>query len=185
MLYLVLVFAIVTGNPTCAGLERPVGGPVIEPFAPIGRYAGHWGIDFGVPSGTAVRAADAGVVTFTGVVVGNRTVTIDHGGVKTSYSFLTRILTSRGATVGRGQVIAVTGQHRGHPSLHFSVRIRDVYVDPEPLLACRGDPGPGLWLGSALSAYPGLNASDHGRNVRSTTRGASGGGGLRPLPVGR
>ncbi len=147
MLYVVLVFAIVTtaGN-SCAGFEHPVGGPVIERFAPIGRYAGHWGIDFDVPSGTAVRAADAGVVTFTGVVVGNRTVTIDHGGVRTSYSFLTRILTSRGATVGRGQVIAVSGHHGGRPSLHFSVRIRDVYVDPEPLLVCRGDPGPGLWL---------------------------------------
>ncbi len=87
-----------------------------------------------------------GVVTFTGVVVGNRTVTFDHGGVRTSYSFLTQILTSRGATVGRGQVIAVSGHHGGRPSLHFSVRIRDVYVDPEPLLVCRGDPGPGLWL---------------------------------------
>jgi murein DD-endopeptidase MepM/ murein hydrolase activator NlpD len=146
MLYVVLFFAIVTGNPTCAGLEHPVGGPVIEPFAPIGRYAGHWGIDFGVPSGTAVGAADAGVVTVAGVVVGNRTVTIDHGGVKTSYSFLTLILTSRGATVGRGQVIAVSGHHGGRPSVHFSVRIRDVDVDPEPLLVCRGDPGPGLWL---------------------------------------
>ena len=148
MLYVVLVFAIVTaaGNPSCAGFEHPVGGPVIEPFAPIGRYAGHWGIDLDVASGTAVRAADAGVVTFTGVVVGNRTVTIDHGGVRTSYSFLTRILTSRGATVGRGQVIAVSGHHRGHPSLHFSARIGDIYVDPEPLLVCRGDPGPGLWL---------------------------------------
>ena len=48
--------------------------------------------------------------------------------------------------VGRGQVIAVSGHHGGRPSLHFSVRIRDVYVDPEPLLVCRGDPGPGLWL---------------------------------------
>jgi len=40
----------------------------------------------------------------------------------------------------------VSGHHGGRPSLHFSVRIRDVYVDPEPLLVCRGDPGPGLWL---------------------------------------
>ncbi|GMQ86708.1 MAG: hypothetical protein BMS9Abin07_2299 [Acidimicrobiia bacterium] len=187
MLYLVVVVAIVAsaGNPTCAGLDSPVGGAIIEPFAPIGRYAGHWGIDFAVPSGTAVRAADAGVVTFTGVVVGNRTVTIDHGGVRTSYSFLTRILTDRGATVRRGQVIAVTGSHRGRPSLHFSVRIGEDYVDPEPWLVCRGDPGPGLWLRSTMSAYPGLNASDHGRNLRPTTRGTPGGGGVRPSPATR
>jgi len=178
MLPLVLVTLLLT--PACAGLQPPVHGPIVEAFAPIGRYAGHWGIDFDALSGTAVRAADGGVVTFAGVVVGNRTVTIDHGGVRTSYSFLTTLLTQSGERVGRGEVIGLSGVHRGRPSLHFSARLGTDYVDPEPLLGCRSDPGPGLWLVTTLPAYPPEDAGHHGRNLRPTTRSASRGrrGGL-------
>lgn len=175
MLLLFLSISLVL-LPGCAGLHPPVNGPVGEGFAPIGRYAGHWGIDFRVAEGSAVRAADDGIVTFAGVVVGNRSVTIDHGGVKTSYSYLTRILTKSGAGVARGEVIALSGLHRLESALHFSVRVGGIYVDPEPWLRCLVAPGPGLWLGSTFPAYPVADAGDHGRYLRPTTRGASGGG---------
>ncbi len=169
MLPLVLFISLALLSPGCAGLQPPVNGPVGERFAPIGRYAGHWGIDFDVAEGSAVRAADDGIVTFAGVVVGNRSVTIDHGGVKTSYSYLARILTKGGASVTRGEVIALSGLHRLEPALHFSVRVGGIYADPEPWLRCHVAPGPGLWLGSTLPAYPVEDAGDHGRHLRPTT----------------
>lgn len=168
-----LLTGVVLFGPSCAGLQPPASGPVVEGFAPLGRFAGHWGTDFAVPTATEVRAADGGIVTFAGVVVGNRTVTIDHGGLKTSYSFLARTLTRPGDRVARGEVIGLSGWHRGRPSLHFSTRVDGVYVDPEPLLRCHGDPGGGLWLVGTGSAYPLDDAGDHGRNLRPTTRGAS------------
>lgn len=158
--------------PPCAGFRAPVDAAVTRPFAPIGRYAGHWGIDFAVAKGSAVRAADDGFVTFAGVVVGNRSVTVDHGGIKTSYSYLSEILTRTGAGVTRGSVIALSGWHGAQPALHFSARVRGTYVDPELFLACLSAPGPGLWLASTLRAYPPNDAGDHGRNLRPTTRGA-------------
>jgi murein DD-endopeptidase MepM/ murein hydrolase activator NlpD len=169
MLPLLLTITLLTA-PTCAGLQAPVHGAIVEPFAPIGRYAGHWGVDFAVAPATVVAAADDGIVTFVGVVVGNRTVTIDHGGVKSSYSFLTRTLVSHGDRVVRGQPIGLSGHHGGRHALHFSTRIGGGYVDPEPLLACRADPGPGLWL---RETYPPADAGNHGWNLRPTTRGAS------------
>jgi len=171
VLALLLCLCLALSSP-CAGLQAPVDAAISRPFAPIGRYAGHWGIDFALVEGSAVRAADDGVVTFAGVVVGNRTVTVDHGGMKTSYSYVSAILTRAGAGVTRGQVIALSGRHGPQPALHFSARVRGAYVDPEPLLACLAAPGPGLWLVSTFRAYPPHDAGDHGRNLRPTTRGA-------------
>ena len=169
---LLLLASLVLASP-CVGVQPPVGGPIVEGFAPIGRYAGHWGIDYSVPERTVVRAADDGVVTFAGVVAGNRAVTIDHGGLRTSYSFLSRTLTERGRIVGRGEVIALSGWHRGRPSLHFSTRIGASYVDPVRLLRCSVAPGPGLWLASTRPAYPLTDAGDLGRYLRPTTHGTS------------
>lgn len=166
---LLLVLALV--SPGCAGLQTPVDGPIVEAFAPLGRYAGHWGVDFAVPIGTPVGAAAPGTVTFVGVVVGNRTVTIDHGGLKTSYSYLVSASTRRGRVVRTGDVIGRSGYHGERPSLHLSVRVDGVYVDPEPVLTCDLVPGPGLWLRSAGPAYPVGDAGHHGRYLRPTTRG--------------
>ncbi len=159
----------------CALLQPPVDGPIVEPYAPIGRYAGHWGVDLATPIGTPVGAAGTGTVSFAGVVVGNRTVTVDHGGVKTSYSYLTSISVREGERVGTGDRVGRSGSHGRRPALHFSVGVDGIYVDPAPLLTSPYSPGPAVWLLPAGSpAYPPSDAGHLGRNLRPTPRGAPG-----------
>ncbi len=131
----------------CIGMAAPVDGPVVAGFAPIGRWAGHWGVDFGVDPGTPVVAAGPGAVSFNGTVAGNRTFTVDHGGgLKTSYSYLQDV-TWAGGRVATGQAIARSGMAHGSEALHFSVRIDDVYVDPMTVLGCLPvDLTRALWL---------------------------------------
>ena len=89
-----LVTALV---PSCGFLNLPVQGPIVRGFAPIGRFAGHWGVDIAVAEGTAVRAPGPGVITFAGLVAGMLSVTVDHGGgVKTSLSHLGSIAVEYG-----------------------------------------------------------------------------------------
>ena len=145
-----LVLAMATLAPAseiCAGLAGPVDGPVVAGFAPIGRWAGHWGADFGVVPGTEVRAAGYGAVSFNGIVAGNRTITVDHGGgLKTSYSYLEAVTWS-GGSVSTGEVIARSGLAHGTEALHFSVRIDGNYVDPMSALGCVPvDITKALWL---------------------------------------
>ena len=85
---------------SCVGLLQPVDGRMASAFAPIGRYAGHWGVDWVVPEGTAVRAAGVGTVSFAGSVAGNLTATVDHGGgLRTSYSYLATVAVKPGQLV--------------------------------------------------------------------------------------
>ncbi len=122
----------------CVGLHPPVPGPVTASFAPVGPYAGHWGVDLGAAPGAPVRSAGSGRVSFSGTVAGNRTITIDHGGgLKTSYSYLEERWVAQGSVVSGGQALGAAGVAHGVGGLHFSVRIHGEYVDPEPRLHCR------------------------------------------------
>ena len=126
---------------SCVGLSPPVPGDIIQLFAPIGRYAGHWGVDLEAPVGAPVSVAASGVVTFSGVVAGNSTISVDHGGgLKTSYSFLSHRGVARGSWVGRGSQIGLSDQHDGAAAVHFSVRVEGVYVDPSNFLGCQAAP---------------------------------------------
>lgn len=139
-----------SGGPrsSCVGLDPPVPGPVTAPFAPGPGYAGHWGVDYMVGQDGAVMAAADGRVTFSGTVVENLAVTVDHGGgLKTSYSHLERSLVERGQSVRRGMVIGRVGGDSQHGGLHFSVRIDGTYIDPETVVGCLpGTPSAGLRL---------------------------------------
>jgi len=139
---------------SCVGLSWPIDGQIVNPSAPTGRFSGHWGIDLAAEPPLAtdetgdVRAAASGSVSFSGVVVGNQTITINHGGgLRTSYSYVTEPLVDRGAWLRRGEIIASTGVSEEHSSLHFSVRLDGVYTNPAPLLGCRATaPSNGLRL---------------------------------------
>ncbi len=118
------------------GLVWPVAGPVTQPFgAANGRDAGgHPGIDFGVPTGTAVHVAGAGTVTWAGPQGGyGNLLQVDHGGgVQTLYGHLLRTLVAVGDRVTAGQIGALsdnTGLSTG-PHLHFEVRADGQIVDP-------------------------------------------------------
>jgi triacylglycerol esterase/lipase EstA (alpha/beta hydrolase family) len=124
--------------PTPGGWLRPVPGALARPFVePRSRYgAGHRGVDFVAAAGTAVRAANAGEVSFAGSVAGALHVVLMHtGGLRTSSSFLATIAVRRGQHVERGDVIGTTsggtGEHAG--VLHFGLRVGDRYVDPMTL----------------------------------------------------
>ncbi len=123
-------------------LQAPVPGEVVAPFAPIGRYEGHWGLDLSANYGSSVRAAGAGLVTFAGSVAGMRSVTIDHGGgLRSSVSYLSEIVVEQGVRVETGIVVGRSGIAHDRAALHFSVRVDGHYSDPLPYLLCgAGDP---------------------------------------------
>lgn len=115
----------------------PLHGDLLRPYdAPENPYApGHRGVDVGARRGALVRASAPGVVSFAGSVVGNDTVTVDHGeGLRTSYSYLDEILVSRGDHLERGDPLGTVGD--GHPDgdlpphVHLSARRDGVYLDP-------------------------------------------------------
>lgn len=87
----------------------------------------HPAIDIAAPEGTPVRAADSGVVTYSGWQGGyGRLVIIDHGGgVTTRYGHLSRANVRAGDRVEKGEVIGAVGDSgkATGPHLHFEVRI--------------------------------------------------------------
>jgi murein DD-endopeptidase MepM/ murein hydrolase activator NlpD len=100
----------------------------------------HTGVDFAVPQGTDIHAADSGTVLVAEWWSGyGYCVIIDHGGgVWTLYGHIREggIKVSVGDRVSRGQVIAesgATGRVTG-PHLHFEVRVDGKTVDPMPYL---------------------------------------------------
>ncbi|MGQ9838803.1 MAG: murein hydrolase activator EnvC family protein [Cyanobacteriota bacterium] len=124
-------------------LIAPVNGPITSPFGwrvhPIYRIRRfHAGIDFGVSTGTPVRAADRGTVIYAGWYGGyGNTVIVNHGGgITTLYAHNSRVAVSVGQAVQRGQTIAAsgsTGLSTG-PHVHFEVRVKGQPVDPRRYL---------------------------------------------------
>jgi murein DD-endopeptidase MepM/ murein hydrolase activator NlpD len=113
----------------------PVNGPITSPFCERRAWeACHPGIDIGVPSGTAIRAADGGRVSIAGVEggYGNYTCIQHTASLATCYGHQSRILVSVGQSVSQGQVIGYsgcTGLCFG-PHLHFEVRVNGSVVNP-------------------------------------------------------
>lgn len=94
----------------------------------------HEGIDIGMPTGSSIRAADGGVVTYTGYRSGyGYLVIIDHGAnMETRYAHLSKILVKKGQRVYKDQQIALsgnTGTSTG-PHLHFEIRKNGVPQNP-------------------------------------------------------
>ena len=99
----------------------------------------HEGVDVGTPTGTSIRAADGGTVTF----AGNKgcyglTIDIQHCqvGRMTRYAHLNQVFVSPGQQVTQGQIIArsgSTGCGTG-PHLHFEIRFAGAAEDPENYL---------------------------------------------------
>jgi len=86
---------------------------------------GHTGLDIGGPTGTAIYAADDGVVEISGWQKGyGNTILLDHSdGSKTRYGHFSKLYVTKGETVKRGQTIGAmgsTGWSTG-PHLHFEV----------------------------------------------------------------
>ncbi len=115
----------------------PLYGEIVRGYdAPDDPYApGHRGVDVAAPAGSPVRSSAVGRVSFAGVVSGNRSVTVDHGGgIRTTYSFLATIAVKANDEVEQGEVVGTLGA--GHPNqglpphVHLSARRGELYFDP-------------------------------------------------------
>jgi murein DD-endopeptidase MepM/ murein hydrolase activator NlpD len=113
----------------------PVRGKVITGYGASTNGKANDGINVAVPEGTPVKAAEDGVVTYSGNELkgyGNL-VLIKHGnGYVTAYAHASELLVKRGDTIKRGQVIAKSGQtgEVGSPQLHFEIHKGTAPVDP-------------------------------------------------------
>jgi murein DD-endopeptidase MepM/ murein hydrolase activator NlpD len=103
---------------------------------PRGR---HQGADYAVGTGTPVRAPNAGrIVIADDLYFSGNTIVLDHGGGLFSlFAHLSRMTLPRGAVVTKGDKVGevgATGRVTG-PHLHWAVRLGDVSVDPQSLIA--------------------------------------------------
>jgi murein DD-endopeptidase MepM/ murein hydrolase activator NlpD len=113
-------------------LVWPVQGTITSKFG--WRWSSfHRGVDIGASSGTAIKAADSGVVTFTGWSGGyGNLVKINHGNMQTWYAHMSKIAVKTGDKVGQGDVIGYVGSTgiSSGPHLHFEVHVEGVAKDP-------------------------------------------------------
>ena len=120
-------------------------------------WRAHRGVDYGAPTGTAVRTVGDGVVTFAGRQNGyGNVVEIQHTNERsTLYAHLSRIDVRKGQRIEQGETIGAvgaTGWATG-PHLHFEFRVAGQHQDP-------------LQIAKAAEAVP-LEAVDRGRFERT------------------
>ncbi|WP_274424124.1 peptidoglycan DD-metalloendopeptidase family protein [Chelativorans sp. YIM 93263] len=124
--------AALTPDSTGAGnLRWPVRGRVVSAF----DSGSSDGIDIAVPEGTAVHAAENGVVIYAGDGLkgfGNTVLVRHDDGLVTVYGHASELKVKRGDQVTRGQQIALSGMsgNTDRPKLHFEVREGTSPVDP-------------------------------------------------------
>lgn len=134
------------GNGACGPLRlaSPVKGMVTSGYGPRwGRN--HDGLDIAAPTGTPIRAAECGIVSFAGVQSGyGNMVCVKHSSrFETCYAHMTKHAVSQGQRVSQGQVIGYvgcTGNCTG-PHLHFETRVDGSARDPRPYLGGGSVPG--------------------------------------------
>jgi murein DD-endopeptidase MepM/ murein hydrolase activator NlpD len=113
----------------------PVRGKVITSYGAKTNGMANEGINLSVPEGTPVRAAEDGVVGYSGNEVksyGNLVLVRHSNGYVTAYAHASEVLVKRGDAIKRGQIIAKSGQSGevGSPQLHFEIRKGSSPVDP-------------------------------------------------------
>jgi murein DD-endopeptidase MepM/ murein hydrolase activator NlpD len=118
----------------------PVRGKVIAGYGAKTNGKSNDGINLAVPEGTPVKAAEDGVVAYSGNELkgyGNLVLIRHSNGYVTAYAHASELLVKRGDTIKRGQVVAKSGQSGevGSPQLHFEIRKGSQPVDPLQFLS--------------------------------------------------
>lgn len=113
----------------------PVRGRVITSYGAKTNGKSNDGINVAVPEGTPVKAADDGVVAYSGNELkgyGNLVLVRHSNGYVTAYAHASELMVKRGDPIKRGQIIAKSGQSGevGSPQLHFEIRKGSSPVDP-------------------------------------------------------
>jgi murein DD-endopeptidase MepM/ murein hydrolase activator NlpD len=112
----------------------PIGvGTLTSPFGWRGGSM-HYGVDIAAPVGTAIKAAESGVVITSAYrgSYGNLVIISHSNGYSTYYAHNSRNLVAAGQKVGKGQTIALvgsTGNSTG-PHVHFEIRRDGTPINP-------------------------------------------------------
>lgn len=123
-------------NPGTGQLAYPTSYRQISAGYPNysnGSY--HGGVDWPCPTGTAVHAADSGVVVIAKKLTYSygQYILIDHGnGLSTLYAHNSSLVVGVGDKVSKGQIIAYSGEsgNATGPHVHFEVRLNGTRVNP-------------------------------------------------------
>jgi len=107
----------------------------------------HRGVDYAAPTGTPIKAAGDGKVTFRGGNNGyGNSIILQHGGnITTLYAHMSRFAGYRiGSRVRQGQVIGYVGMSglATGPHLHYEYRISGVHRNPRTVPLPAADPIP-------------------------------------------
>lgn len=126
-------------NTGVSTMRWPVQGRVVSAFGSNVGGKGNNGIDISVPKGTAIKAAENGVVIYAGdgLKEFGKTVLVRHGnGLVTVYGHLDSINVARGEDISRGQSVGKSGMTGSakQPQLHFEVRKNTTPVNPTTYL---------------------------------------------------
>ena len=118
----------------------PVRGRVISGYGAKANGQHNDGINLAVPEGAEVKAAEDGVVAYSGNELkgyGNLVLLRHSDGWMTAYAHNSQLLVKRGDSVKRGQNVARAGQTGGvtSPQVHFEIRKGSTPVDPTQYLA--------------------------------------------------
>ncbi len=112
----------------------------------LNRIRAHKGVDYAAPTGTPIKAAGDGKVSFEGIQNGYGNVMIlEHGaGITTLYGHMSRFnkAVRNGARVKQGDIIGyvgMTGAATG-PHLHYEYRLNGAYKDPRTVALPNASP---------------------------------------------
>jgi murein DD-endopeptidase MepM/ murein hydrolase activator NlpD len=114
--------------------SRVTSGFAMRMHPILNQWRAHKGVDYGAPSGTAVRAVGDGIVEFAGWQNGyGNVVEIRHSNERaTVYAHLSRIDVKRGQRIEQGAhigAVGATGWATG-PHLHFEFKVAGVQHNP-------------------------------------------------------
>lgn len=117
----------------------PVRGKIISSFGPKQRGLHNDGINIAAPRGAPVRAAENGIVVYSGNELagfGNMVLLRHADGYMTAYGHNERLLVKKGQKISRGEVIGRVGStgNVSTPQLHFEIRKGKNAVDPTRFL---------------------------------------------------
>ena len=121
-------------------LIKPITGTITSRFGSISsiRSGAHTGLDIGASTGTPVKAAASGTVTFAGRKgsYGKMVVITHSNGVQTYYAHCSELYVSEGQKVNQGDVISAVGStgNTTGPHLHLEIRVNGVAYNPQNYL---------------------------------------------------
>ena len=120
---------------TVKGFSWPVKGKVVSSYGSKSQGLQNDGINISAPRGAPVRAAENGVVAYSGNELrgfGNLLLLKHKGGWITAYAHNESLLVKRGDKIKKGQIISKVGSSGSvnKPQLHFELRKGKRAIDP-------------------------------------------------------